>query len=153
MAGAQLHERQSDPEPPIAITIAQMNRAYILPMNQNPSAALFPKMMPILAMSGGGILSLRMRDKVFGTPHAKGNVPTALRIREGKGAQFRGLYPVSSISVKCESNLHTKMMSQSSPSKRVFKEFERLQEAVRSEMKKNARQQQRHPSGKWLRDT
>lgn len=136
VAGAQLQERQSDPDPPTPIASSQMQKVHRELRAKNPQAALFLKMMWMFAARPGDILSLRARDLTFGTPDAKRNVPTTLTIREGKGAKFRGPYPVASVLEKDDASLLQKMVTQTRPSQRIFTECERLREMVRTAIKK-----------------
>lgn len=135
VAGAQLQERQSIPEPPTPIAIAQMQKVYKDLKARHPPAALFLKMMWMFAARPGDILSLRARDLTFGTPDAQGNLPTTLTIREGKGAKFRGPYPVASILERSDASLVQKMVTQTRPSQKIFQECERLRGMVRTALK------------------
>eukprot|EP00796_Vickermania_ingenoplastis_P010632 gene10632-biopygen7592 len=54
-------------------------------------------MLWMFAARPADISRLRVRSITFSAPDENGNIPTQITIREGKGAKFRGPYPVASI--------------------------------------------------------
>lgn len=136
VAGAQLREKESVPTPPEPITVEQFMAIHKTLSLKHPKEALFLTMMWMFAARAGDISRLRVGDVDFRDPDKDGNVPTALTIRIGKGAKFRGPYTVASILPRKAASMLLKLMAQKTKRQRIFDEVEALRSktlrAVRS---------------------
>eukprot|EP00796_Vickermania_ingenoplastis_P007808 gene7808-biopygen5237 len=128
LSGAQLKERESEADPPAPLTIDQYEKARKELAKINPEAELYLTMLWMFAARPADITRLRVRSIAFSEPDANRNIPTQITIREGKGAKFRGPYPVASVLLPQQATVLQHLMQDKLGSQLIFKNAAEVRE-------------------------
>ncbi len=106
----------------------------------DPLVLLFVQLMWALAGRPGDVAGLKAENIMLGTQaKRKGGedtedtvVPITVTIRVGKGARFRGPYPVSSTITKSTAETITKLLNQMEPGQRIFPDAQAMKKAAKA---------------------
>eukprot|EP00796_Vickermania_ingenoplastis_P011276 gene11276-biopygen7754 len=85
-------------------------------------------MLWMFAARPADITRLRVRSIAFSEPDANRNIPTQITIREGKGAKFRGPYPVASVLLPQQATVLQHLMQDKLGSQLIFKNAAEVRE-------------------------
>lgn len=110
MQGVQQREKEEEAIPPEPLTLADYKRVRTLLLPQDPIPALFLDLMWSCAARPKDIAMLRPWNINFQTPDTNGNVPTAVTIRETKGALRRGPYTIPALLTRDTASLLQQLM-------------------------------------------
>lgn len=165
MAAAQRYEREMVTVPPEPITAEQVQQVHRTLDKANPQAGLFLEMMWTFSARAGDILTLQCRDvKIEGeryhhTQRGSGTstaealaatmgstaapqqqepmVAVTLTMRRGKGARFRGPYPVASVLTRKYASLLQQLLNaRRGTGQRVFTREEDLRSLTLTHLRK-----------------
>jgi integrase len=133
--GAARFKSETPPEPPPPITIAQYNEAKAL-LRADPKAQLLLTMLWAFAARAGDICSLKPENINIGKPTREGLMRIALTVRKGKGAAFRGPYPIPSTMTRADTQELQRWMAQTDATHRIFRDTTQLKTRVKHALRK-----------------
>jgi integrase len=126
---------ETPPEPPPPIDKTQYEAARAL-LNADPKAQLLLTMLWAFAGRAGDITGLTPQNINLGRKTSNGLTRIALTIRRGKGAFFRGPYPIASTMKPTDIQELQRWMGQTEPTRRIFSDTTTLKTRVRRALQK-----------------
>ncbi|KAK7199243.1 Phage integrase family [Novymonas esmeraldas] len=118
-AGARRFERETIPDPPAPLTVAEYGQVHRR-LSDSPEAQVYAALMWACAARAGDIGHLMVRDIHFGSPIPPDSVRLQLTIRRGKGARFRGPYPIPTVLTRQDASALQGLMGQRAAQGRLF---------------------------------
>jgi integrase len=133
--GALKFKNETPPNPPPPLNITEYEKARA-ELQHLPKARLLLSMLWAFAARAGDITGLVPEDIIIGKETPAGLTKIALTVRRGKGATFRGPYPLASMIRRVDAQELRQWMAQTPANTRVFSETTSLKNAVRAALKK-----------------
>lgn len=134
-SAARRFEREEEPSPPPPATQEEVVQAY-KHLASTPEAAVYLSMLWSFAARAGDIGSLHGRDVTIGQDRGDGTVGVALTMKRGKGARFRGPYPLASTLRRQDAAVLHKLVAARKPDERVFANLDGIRTYVRTALKR-----------------
>ncbi|ORC91165.1 TATE DNA Transposon [Trypanosoma theileri] len=133
---AHRFERRAPTNPPAPVTYAEMQKAHKALARECPQAALFLMMMWCSAARAGDIGSLHAEDvRVERVTEGKNMARLTMTMRYGKGARFRGPYPVGAMLPREDASVLQHLLSQRLPHQRLFQDVTAIRNKVRQALR------------------
>ncbi|ORC90002.1 TATE DNA Transposon [Trypanosoma theileri] len=128
---AHKFENREPTNPPAPVTYEQMKKAHAALERECPIAALYLMMMWCCAARAGDIATLLKKDvRVEQTTESDSLTDLTMTIRYGKGAHFRGPYPVATILPRKDASVLQQVLNDRLRKQRLFPDAKALRDRV-----------------------
>jgi len=134
-AGVGILTKSAPTDPPLPITYEQYQKARKIGA-KTPTVVLFVDMMWALAARAGDVAGLRKEDIYVGSTQASTGgqqqlAELTVTIRRGKGARFRGPYPIATMATEETADTLRKALAELKPGERLFQDAKGMKKAAK----------------------